>query len=125
MPRLEFERSNVKRLGDGLVQIDVRMRNTRVMPTISAQAIARKLHRADALRVAGKGVRLVAAGELTDLDRGRTRALQVFGDHVFVEQGIPGYATRDVRLLVQAAGPVTLVYDSQKGGTYEKTLPLP
>ncbi len=125
MPRLEFDRVEAKKLDGGLQQIDVRMRNTRVMPTMSAQAIARKLHRADALRVVGKDARLVAAGELTDADRGRTRALDVRGDKTFVERGVPGFGTREVRLLVRASGPITLVYDSLKGGTYEKAVTAP
>jgi len=92
---------------------------------MSAQAVARKLHRADVIRVDGKSVRIVAAGELTDVDRGRTRHLDVHDDRVFVERGVPGFGIREVRLLVRSASPVTLVYDSLKGGTYEKTVTLP
>jgi hypothetical protein len=125
MARLEFDRVEVKRLDGGVHQIDVRMRNTRVMPTMSAQTIAKKLYRADVLRLATKDARLVAAGELTDADRGLTKALDVRSNGVFVERGVQGFGIRELRLLVRAKGSVTLVYDSLKGGTYEKAVTLP
>jgi hypothetical protein len=125
MPRLEFDRVDVKKLDGDVHQIDLRMRNTRAMPTMSAQAIAKKLYRADVLRLAAKDARLVAAGELTDADRGLTKALEVRRNGVFVERGVQGFGIRELRLLVRAKGPVTLVYDSLKGGAYEKAVTLP
>jgi hypothetical protein len=44
---------------------------------------------------------------------------------VFVERGVQGFGIRELRLLVRAKGPVTLVYDSLKGGTCEKAVSLP
>jgi len=46
--------------------IDISIRNTRVTPTISAQARQKKLHRVDRLKVEGKNIKLLATGYLTD-----------------------------------------------------------
>ncbi|MFQ6038172.1 MAG: peptidase M14, partial [Candidatus Aminicenantales bacterium] len=117
LPRLAFDQVEVTNLGGGLFQVDVAVENTRVTPTISFLARQKKLHRADRLRVEGRGIKLLAAGRLTDKFRGLTEKIETRKNAFWVESGIPGFGRTTFRLIVQGKGTVTLVYDSLKGGT--------
>jgi len=124
LPRLEFDTPKITKLDDGQYQVDVSVKNTRVTPSISAQATQKKLHRMDRLAVRGNGARMLAAGQLVDEYRGLTRKLDTRADSCWVEGGIPGFGQTDVRLLVKGTGDLTLVYDSLKGGTVETVVKL-
>ncbi|MCK4495681.1 MAG: hypothetical protein KAU91_04980 [Candidatus Aminicenantes bacterium] len=99
---------------------DIFIRNTRVTPTISAQAIQKKLHRVDRLKIEGKNIKLLAAGYLTDRFRGTTRKIKTNKDFIWVESGVPSFGRLDFRLLVKGNGSIKLIYDSLKGGYYTK-----
>lgn len=123
LPRLSFNQVMVTKLGDDVYQVDVTVANSRVTPSISAQALQKKLHRLDRLRVEGKKVELVAAGQLTDRYRNLSRNIKVQKNSFWVE-GIPGFGKVDFRLILKGEGKIDLVYDSLKGGYYKKTINL-
>jgi hypothetical protein len=123
LPRLVYEKTEVRSLDGGLWQVDLRLRNEKATPTMSAQAVAKKLFRPDRLAVKG-GATLIAAGLVTDEYRGRTQALKTVDGAAVVDGGISGYGTMDVRLVVKGSGDLRIVYDAVKGGTYETTIPL-
>lgn len=120
LPRLTFDKVDTKNLGKQIYQIDISIRNTRVTPTISAQAIQKKLHRVDRLKIEGKNIKLLAAGYLTDRFRGITRKIKTNKDFIWVESGVPSFGRLDFRLLVKGNGSIKLIYDSLKGGYYTK-----
>ncbi|HAR36355.1 MAG TPA: peptidase M14 [Acidobacteria bacterium] len=123
LPRLKLEKVNVKKLENGLYQLDVRIANDQVTPSISSQAVQRKLHRFDRLKIEGRA-RLLSAGILTDRFRELAEPVKVRQNYFQVENGIPGFGYVDFRLLVEGSGEVNLVYDSLKGGYLEKKISL-
>lgn len=123
LPRLNLEEVKVKRLDSGLFQIDVRVGNKQVTPSISALAAQKKLHRPDMIRVKGKA-RIISAGILTDRFRELTEPVKVREDYFLVGNGIPGFGYVDFRLLVDGSGEIDLIYDSLKGGYLEKKISL-
>ncbi|MGB4704380.1 MAG: M14 family metallopeptidase [Candidatus Saccharicenans sp.] len=123
LPLLKVDRVNVKKLESGLYQVDVRIANDRVTPSISAQAVQRKLHRPDQLKIQGKA-RLVSAGIITDRFRELTDPVKVRENYLQVENGIPGFGHVDFRLLVEGSGEINLIYDSLKGGYIEQKISL-
>lgn len=116
LPRLRFEKIKVKKLKNGLYQVDVRIENTRVTPSISFQAQSQKLHRPDRFQVKGKGIQLVAAGNLTDPYQNKTRKIETQDDFFWNETGISGFGKKDFRLVIRGQGQIELIYDSLKGG---------
>lgn len=124
MPRLEFEGVKVKRLEKDLFQIDVSVKNTRVTPTMSSQAVQKKLHRADRLKVEGQNIKLVAAGRLFDKYRGITSKVKTRDNYIWIESGVPSFGRVEYRFLVEGKGNVKLIYDSLKGGSYTKSVTL-
>ncbi len=124
MPRLEFDGMKVKKLEKDLFQIDVSVKNTRVTPTISAQAVQKKLHRADRLKVEGQNIKLVAAGRLFDKYRGITSKVKTRDNYIWIESGVPSFGRVEYRFLVEGKGNIKLIYDSLKGGYYTKSVTL-
>ncbi|MGB9905825.1 MAG: M14 family metallopeptidase [Candidatus Saccharicenans sp.] len=123
LPRLKLEKVSLKKLDNGLYQLDVRIANDQVTPSISSQAVQKKLHRLDRLKIEGQA-RLLSAGILTDRFRELVEPVKVRQNYFQVENGIPGYGYVDFRLLVEGSGEITLVYDSLKGGNLEKRISL-
>jgi hypothetical protein len=123
LPRLSFEEVKVQKLENGLFQVDIRVTNKQVTPSISAQAVQKKLHRADQLSLKGQA-KLVSAGLLQDRFRQLVEPVKVRDNYFLVENGIPGFGRVDFRLLIEGSGEVKLVYDSLKGGYLEKSLSL-
>jgi len=124
MPRLEFDGVKVKKLEKELFQIDVSVKNTRVTPTMSAQAVQKKLHRADRLKIEGQSIKLVAAGRLFDKYRGITNKIKTRDNYIWVESGVPSFGRVEYRFLVEGKGNIKLIYDSLKGGYYTKSVTL-
>lgn len=124
LPRLEFDKVEVKNLENNIYQVDVGLKNTRVTPTISAQAVQKRLHRADRLKVEGKDIKLLAAGRITDSFRAITRKVDTRENYIWVESGVPSFGRVEYRLLVRGKGDINLIYDSLKGGYYTKTTTL-
>jgi len=124
LPLLEFDTVKVKKTASDLYQIDICIKNTRITPTISTQAKQKKLHRLDRLHIEGKNIKLLAAGNITDLYRGTTDKIETQGNIIWIEKGIPGFGQTNLRLLVKGKGDVRLAYDSLKGGYYSKNISL-
>ncbi|MBC7361258.1 MAG: peptidase M14 [Candidatus Aminicenantes bacterium] len=123
LPRLAFEEVRVSKLENGLYQIDLRIINKQVTPSISALAVQRKLHRPDKLIVEGKG-KLISAGFLTDRYRNLTQPAKIRDNYFFVENGVPGFGQVNLRLIVEGSGELKVVYDSLKGGVIERKIAL-
>jgi hypothetical protein len=124
LARLAFDKVKVKKLGDGLYQLDVTIANSRVTPSISTWAKQKKLHRADRFKIAGGSVKLLATGLLTDPFRGTSKKIECRKNSFWVEGGIPGFGKVDFRLLVKGSGNVGLIYDSLKGGLHKQSVRL-
>ena len=124
LPRVVFDKAEVKSLGNGVWQVDLRFRNLTATPTMSAQAVAKKLFRPDRVVLEGSGIKLLAAGELVDEYRGLTRAAKILENGFSVEGGLAGYGTTNFRLVVRGSGELRIVLDSLKGGYYAKAVTL-
>lgn len=114
LPRLKWGPTAVKKLDNGMYQIDVTVSNNRVTPSISTQARQNKLHRADRIEV--QGTDLLAGGSLTDKFRGETAKVETQDNMFWVDSGVPGFGAVDFRLIVKGGSRVKLTYDSLKGG---------
>jgi hypothetical protein len=121
---LAFNEIKVKDLGNGIYQLDVTVKNSRVTPSISFAAAHKKLHRVDRFKVEGQGAKLLAAGVLIDRFLGTTLKSECRQNAFWAENGIPSFGKVDFRLLIKGQGSVTLVYDSLKGGYHTENIDL-
>jgi hypothetical protein len=114
LPRLKWGAAAVKKLNNGMYQIDISIANDRVTPSISFQARQNRLHRSDRLHL--EGAQLLAAGNLIDKYHGETSRVETRDNMFWVKDGIPGFGTVEFRLIVKGSSRVKLTYDSLKGG---------
>ena len=122
MPLLRFTETKVKRLDKGTYLARVSIRNDKIMPTRAHQAIQHNLGRPDFLLV--KGAKLISAGEVINRFTNKVKPIDVVKNSLFLNQGIGGLEKRSFDLIVEGRGRIKLIYDSEKGGYYQKEIEL-
>jgi hypothetical protein len=124
LTRLSFDKVDIKSLGGGTYQVDVAVMNSRVTPSMTAQAAQKKLHRNDRLKIEGANAEILAVGQITDKFRNLTRNVKHSANSFWVESGVPGFGRVEYRLIVKGRGQANLTYDSLKGGYVTKSIAL-
>ncbi len=140
MPLPVIKDVTYEKIAGKLGKLKVTIYNERLMPTMSATAIERKVQRPDILSIDGK-IKVVAAGmnkssRLANVPA-RYRRYFLRADDSDVElidqkdlknlkllRGIPGKAEVQYEFLVEGTGTVTVKLDCQKGGTHRKAITL-
>jgi hypothetical protein len=126
MPLMKAGETTVEALGGNVSRVRVEFTNTRLTPTILAKAAENNVVRPDLLTVSGQGVEVLSAGWVRD--RFRPGATQLIDqkqlDRSLVRIGHPGRTTRVVEYIVKGTGPMTVTYDSVKGGRAVATVAL-
>jgi hypothetical protein len=122
MPMITIGETQVKKLGDNVYRIWVDITNPKVAPTITGRAASNNVVRPDLILFEGKPEIISASwinskstfdylNPITDLiDQKELKRLMIRNGH-------PGKTTRTLQYLVKGSGPVTITYDSVKGGT--------
>lgn len=142
MPLPVIKKVTAEKINSGLFRLKVTLYNERLMPTMSAAAIANKVQRPDVLSVDGN-IKVLAAGlkPTTSLPAGIPARFRRFfrrgraGDDIqFIEQkdlknlklnsGIPSRSEVEYQFLVEGKGQVTVKLDCVKGGMHTKTINL-
>ena len=123
MPMMTMGDTQVESLGDDMYKVRVDIRNERVIPTITARAMATKAVRPDVLTAEG-GVEIVAAGWVVNKHQpGKTNLIdQKELDRILVRSGHPGRTTRTVEYVVRGTGNLNVTYSTVKGGTVSTTV---
>ncbi len=126
MPLLRFEAIKATPLDGGLWQLDVAIRNDRLIPSRTARAADKGIGTPDRLTVSVAGGAVVAAGTMrnglsTTFDPVANRP-----ESLLVEGGIPGRDTRWFRFIVKAAAgsDITIAYQAEKATDLETTFAL-
>ena len=143
MPLPIIKDVSAEKIASGFYRLKVTLYNERLMPTMSAAAVANMVQPPDALSIDGK-VKVLAAGSAAGAGmpagvpsqfrrffRGRGAA---DSDVTFIEQkdlknlkltnGISGRSEVEYHFLVEGKGNVTVKLDCTKGGKHSKTIVL-
>jgi hypothetical protein len=121
LPLLRFGETSVESLGDGLWRVEISVHNERAIPSVAAMAVRHRLHRPDLLLTSGAEV--IAAGVIDDRYMDKVRTQRHRPAKLMVD-GVPGRAHVRLMVLVRGEGPVTLRYESLKGGRLERAVTL-
>ncbi len=124
MPRIAWEKAEVEDLGDGVHQVTVVLRNTRLIPTRSGQSRRRNLGLSDVLSLSGEGLSVLGGGILLDEDTGRVEPEERDPGSIRLPEGVRGESSVKARWFVRGKGEATLRFVSQKGGTIERVVTL-
>ena len=126
MPQMKVGESTVEALGGNVYRVRVEFKNPKVTPTIMAKAAENNVVRPDLLTVSGQGIEVLSAGWVRD--RFRPGATQLIDQkqlsRILIRNGHPGRATRVIDYIVKGTGPLTVTYDSLKGGRVSTTVAL-
>jgi hypothetical protein len=126
MPLMKAGEATAEALGGGVHRVRVEFTNPKLTPTILAKAAQNNVVRPDLVTVSGQGVSVLSAGWVRD--RFRPGATQIIDQkelsRIQVRNGHPGRTTRVIEYVVKGSGPMTVTYDSAKGGRATATVTL-
>ena len=126
MPQVRFGEVKTEKLDDGIYKVWIDVANPKVVPTILAKAAANNVVRPDLLTLEGKGIEVLSASWVPNKWRPGVAQLIDQRDlsRIMLRNGLSGRATRTIQYFVKGSGPITVKYDSLKGGTAQKTIGL-
>jgi hypothetical protein len=122
-PEVTMEIFDTQPLGKDLYRVRVRLANAKAIPTMSYHAKQVSLYPQDILEISGKGVKIIAGGEIKDADTDEVAYKEYRPEIQFFF--IPGFAKVEFQFIVSGTGSVTLDYQSRHAGKIVKTVPLP
>jgi hypothetical protein len=117
-PRLFIESIEEKPLGKSLTQIDVRVRNDRMIPTHAVHDIKNRIVRPDYVIL--EGAEVIAGMRVDNPDLNLTTE-QIQNPEKLEVQNIPGMGSIVVRWIVRGGKDYTITVDSAKGGITKQT----
>ncbi|HSQ78986.1 MAG TPA: hypothetical protein VLN41_00185, partial [Candidatus Bathyarchaeia archaeon] len=130
MPLVRLGGAEVERIGGDVYRVYVDITNPRVAPTVMARAAQNGTVRPDLLLVEGKDCQVVAASFVDNKTVYKVNPSvtplvdQKDLGRILIRNGQPGKTTRTAILIVRGSGPVTVTYDSVKGGKASCTVTL-
>lgn len=105
-----------------LYKVRVRVVNAGSIPSLTYNAIQRKIHPQDTLEVSGAGVKVIAGGKVSGMPI-ETVAYKPYRPEVQFLQ-VPGNGKIEFEFLVSGKGELTVAYQSLKAGKATKTVAL-
>ena len=127
MPRLQVSDVEVKRLDGDIWQVTVEVKNTRIISSMSAQAVQAGIGRRDHVEISpaeGGQLTVLAGGTIEDRFMSPLSFVERQPEKLRVDGGIPGESVRLFRWLVRGSGRVRATYWSQRGGSAERMFGL-
>ena len=126
MPQMKAGAATAEALGGGVHRVRVELTNAKLVPTILAKAAENNVNRPDLLTVGGRGIEVLSAGWVRNrFAPGATELIdQENLGRILVRNGHPGRTTRVIEYIVKGSGPMTVTYDSLKGGKATATVTL-
>jgi hypothetical protein len=119
-PEIVLELIESKKLEGGLYQVDVRLKNTKAIPSMSYHAVKDKIYPKDMLKLTG--AKVIAGGEMTDRYNNKVNYKPFKPELQFLQ--VPGNGIVEFRFLVEGGGTVNLNYTSVKAGKRELSINL-
>jgi len=111
-PDVSMELLGLTKLEGNIYQVDVRLKNSNAIPSMSYHAANKKLYPKDMLKLIGGKV--IAAGEITDRFNKKVNYKIHKPEVQFLQ--VPGYGICEYRFLIEGSGTVNLLYESVKAG---------
>ena len=116
MPSPSIDEVEVDHLQDNTYRVDVKVRNDRVMPTISTLAADKGVVRPDILALEGRSAEVVSAGRVENPWYRRVSDIPGRPERVLIKDGIPGNGTLTYQFIVKGSGKVNVTLDCLRGG---------
>jgi len=128
MPLVKIGETTVEKAGDGIYRLFVDIENPKVTPTVLEKAARTNVVRPDILGLEGEGIEVVTAGIVDNKEVFKVKPSVVTSigqkdlKRILIRNGQPGKSTRTFLYILKGSGPVTVTYDSAKGGKVSKNI---
>jgi len=119
-PEISMEVFEVKKIGNNLNQVRVRLKNKNGLPSMTADAFSTKLYTPDMLKVSGGKV--VAGGKIQDFRLNKVSYKETKPEIQFLS--VPGHGSVEYQFLVEGKGDITIEYESQKANNVKTSVKL-
>ncbi len=127
MPLLTFADARATSIGENLWQVDVEIRNDRLIPTVSGRSAEKKIGARDfaVLSTLGGGdATVIASGVRSDRYSAPKTLTKHNPQRIWVPKGVGGRRTLLLRWIVVGEGPVTVLYTSDKAANISTEIRL-
>lgn len=119
-PEISMEVFEVKKIGNNLNQVRVRLKNKNGLSSMTADAFSKKLYTPDILKVTGGKV--VAGGKIQDFRLNKVTYKEHKPEIHFLS--VPSYGTVEYQFLLEGKGEITVSYESQKANNVKTSVKL-
>jgi hypothetical protein len=119
-PEISMEVFEVKKIGNNLNQVRVRLKNKNGLPSMTADAFSTKLYTPDMLKVSGGKV--VAGGKIQDFRLNKITYKETKPEIQFL--AVPGHGAVEYQFLIEGKGEITISYESQKANDVKTMVKL-
>lgn len=114
VPRVKLEVTEITALGGDLWRVRARAANSAGLPSLSAQALRRRIHPLDAFTLSGRNVRVLSGGVLEDPFHGEVTPVDARPERVPTH--LPAFGERLVQWIVAGGGKIVVGYEGVKTG---------
>jgi hypothetical protein len=111
-PEVEMKTIEIKKIGDGLTRVRVRLTNSKAIPTLSKKALTKEISRKDIVKIEGNGIEVISGGIIDDIHFEKISYVKHRPWMIFTH--VPGFGHRDIQWIVKGSGKVEIFYDSLK-----------
>lgn len=111
-PDISMELLETKKLEGNLYQVDLRLKNSGAIPSMSYHAVQKKIYPRDMLKITG--AKVITGGEITDRYNNKVNFKKDKPELQFLQ--VPGYGICEFRFLVEGTGTLKVTYESLKAG---------
>jgi len=124
LPRPEIASVKISQLTPGIYRVRVGVTNQSLIPTISAQARDRHLHRPDLLTISGKNMKIISAGKVENPWTDKITAIKTRPERLVLTDGLWFNEIDYFEWLVSGTGTGVLKLDCLKGGVVSQNFSL-
>lgn len=119
-PEIKMNVFDVKKMGNNLHRVRVRLQNENGLPSMTANSVKEKLYPQDMLKVSGGKV--VAGGKINDIRLDKVDYKDNKPEIQFL--AVPGYDELEFEFLIEGKGEITFTYESRKAKNTETSVKL-
>jgi hypothetical protein len=120
-PDVGLEIQPAEQIGNDLYKVRVRVTNKGSIPTMTFNAVQKKIYPQDTLKVSGGGIRVISGGLASGLFDDVT--YKAYKPEVQFLQ-VPGNSRVDLQFLLAGKGEATFSYESRKAGKVSKSVTI-
>jgi hypothetical protein len=121
-PEISMEVFETKKIGKNLYRVRVRLENKKALPTMSYNAVNKKIHRKDMLTLSGGNIKVVSGGQLNNKYTDQVSYKEYKPEIQFLQ--VPSFGNIEFQFLVTGKGNLDIGYESIKAGMIKKNVVL-